>query len=95
MFSGHSKHEPVDIADDEAAAAPSSEELAAVRAELAVVASERDALREMCDGLGAELRDARLREASLRRMISLALEETIPVATQVDGASFSHAPAQP
>lgn len=81
------------VGGDSSDAAAGSSAQQQLRAALTAVESERDALRAMCDGLAGELREARLREQSLRRMISLALEEAIPSHTEVESASFTHAPA--
>ena len=66
---------------------------ASVQAALAEVTAERDALKAQCDALASELREAKLRDASLRKMIGLALAEAIPPSTEVRGVKFEHAPA--
>ena len=78
------------MAETEAAAeaAPPPEAPAA----LAEMTAERDALRTQCDSLASELREAKLREASLRKMIGLALAESIPSSTEVRSMSVEHAP---
>ena len=91
---------PVAVEGKEEAATSAGRELSAALAAseelkqaLVTVEAERDALRAMCGGLQADLRDAQLREKALRRMISLALEEVIPPATEVTDASFAYTPA--
>lgn len=82
---------PVPPATTNAAPVPHVDD--GLKAQLQAVEAERDALSTRCESLAAELRESRLREESLRKMISLALDEAIPPATCVEAASFTHARA--